>query len=136
MRSRHIAWLIAATLGATACHTLAPLTFDEVASLRPARVWVTDAGKSVVEVSGPQIYNDTLVGYVGGAFTELPAADIKKVVMKRPARAKTIALFAGATVGAAALMYLIAGGNLFSDPKSGNDCDDDPDLPACQGYMP
>ena len=37
-------------------------------------------------MNGPQVFGDTLVGYIGGAFHELPTADIARVGIKRSAK--------------------------------------------------
>lgn len=133
MRSQQVAWVALAALTAWACHTMAPLTLEDVQLQRPARVWVTQ-DQSTMEVSGPQVFNDTLVGYVNGEYQELPAASLSKVVTKRPARAKTIGLAAAGTVGLAAFIWAIAGTEKYTNPKqsSGTDCDDDPEHPDCQ----
>lgn len=132
MRANLAGWLIATTLVGAACHTMAPLSWDEVGGLRPSRVWVTRADQSVVEVSGPQLFGDTLVGYVNGQFQELPTASLQQVVMRRAARGKTIALIAASTAGAAALIVVISGIGSNDDPRFYFDCDDDPLLPECQ----
>lgn len=131
MRLQHVAWVALAALTASACHTMAPLTLEDIELQRPARVWVTQ-DQSTMEVSGPQVFNDTLVGYVDGAFQELPAASLSKVVTKRPARAKTIALAAAGTVALGAFVWMIAGGEKYVNPAQFVDCDDDPLLPECQ----
>jgi hypothetical protein len=136
MRLPHIAWVLVAAVGASGCHTLAPLTLDEIGHLRPSRVWVTDHDQSIVEVSGPMVFNDTIVGYINGEFQELPANSVSKVMMRRPARARTIALAAAGTAGLAAFVWMIAGGEQYVNPAQFVDCDDDPLLPECQGQAP
>lgn len=131
-----IAWALCAAVAVAGCHKLTTLTFDDVDRLRPSRVWITDQSQSVMEVSGPQIFNDTLVGYINGEFQELAAADVSKLVMRQPARAKTIALAAAGTVGLAAFVWMIAGGENYVNPAQFVDCDDDPLLPECQGQTP
>lgn len=132
MRSRNMASAVSAAVLISACHTMAPLTLEEIATLRPSRVWVTDHQQSVVEVSGPVVFNDTLVGYVNGEFQELPASGLAKVVMKRPARARTIALATAGAVGLGAFVWMIAAGEKYVNPAQFVDCDDDPLLPECQ----
>lgn len=122
--------LIATMLSGAACHTMAPLTWDELGGLRPSSVWVTRADQTVVQVSGPQVFGDTLVGYVNGEFQELPTAEVTRVAMRRPARAKTIALIAASTAGATLLAVWISG--LGPKPGAEVDCGLDPDHPDCQ----
>jgi hypothetical protein len=92
---------------------------------------VTRADQSVVEVSGPQVFGDTLVGYVAGEFQELPTATVKRVVIRRPARARTIALIAASTAGAAVIAVFLAGVG-DPNPRDEVDCDYEPEDPRCQ----
>ena len=130
MRSTTVGGLIAATLAATACHTMTPLSWSELNALRPGHVYVTRTDQSVVEMSGPQVFGDSLVGYINGVFEELPTAEIRRVAIKRPARAKTIALIAGSTAAAAAIaVWMASVGD--PDPKAAVDCNDVPLDPLC-----
>lgn len=135
MRSRTIGWLIAATLVTPACHKMVPLTWTELQTLRPARVYVTQDDRSVVELTGAQVFGDTVVGYVAGEFRELPTASLQRVTMRRPDRAKTIALVAASIGVAAGVGILISG---LGDPSATQflDCADVPDDPRCQGMGP
>lgn len=130
MRSTSVGWLIATTLAGTACHSMTPLSWRELDGLRPSQVYVTRADQSVVAMSGPQVFGDTLVGYINGQFQELATAEIRRVAMKRPARAKTIALIAGSTAAAAAVAVWISNSGIFGD-NTFLDCADVPDDPRC-----
>ena len=102
--------LILATLSSTtACKTMRPVTLEYLRSAQPSRVWVTRADQSVVIVSGPQVLGDTLVGYVGQTFEEIPAAAVKQVKVRMSAPGKTVALVAGSVIGFAAFAYVLAG---------------------------
>lgn len=131
MRSKLVCGLIAAMLSGAACHTMAPLSWDELAGLRPSVVWVTRADQTVVQVSGPQVFGDTLVGYVNGAFQELATAGVQRVAMRRPARAKTIALIAASTAAATLVAVWLSG---VGDPSPRDliDCDYEPEHEDCQ----
>jgi hypothetical protein len=63
------------------------------------------------------------VGYMDGAFREVPKATIKQVVVKRPARAKTIGLIAASTAVATMIGVWIAG---LGEPAASDmvNCDD------------
>jgi len=134
MRLFRSTWLIAALLASAACHKLTTLTTTDITAMQPSRIWVThpDHSLDMTEVNGPRIFNDTLVGYVNGEFTELPVAGFTKMVIRQPARAKTIALFAAGTIAVAGVVWWVAGGGKSDDPKFYFDCMDDPDLPECQ----
>jgi hypothetical protein len=131
MRLTLVGCLIATTLASAGCYSMKPVTIDEVGPLRPSRIWVT-RGNEIVEVLGPRVFGDTLVGYVNGTFEEIPAASVKHVTMLKRSRGKTVALVAGTTVGVAAFAILLSGTGVFSDPRQFVDCDDDPERPECQ----
>lgn len=119
----------------TACYTMVPMSLEDVAAEKPYRVWVTHEDNSVLEVNGPQIFNDTLVGYIRGAFTEVPAKQITLVTIKRSAKGKTMGLVAAGIVTGGLVGVLISGlGSSGRDP--GVDCNDVPDDPRCQGQGP
>lgn len=131
MRIPMVGCLIAATGASAACHTLKPVTLEQVNVAKPSEVNVTRGDQSIVVVSGPQVSGDTLVGYVNGKFEELPAADLKQVRMRAPARAQTAALIVATTIGIAGFAWMVTGGGGFVDPKSLEDCEDDPNQPEC-----
>lgn len=131
MRLTVVAGLLAATVTGAACHTMAPLTWEDVAAERPARVWVTQADQSTVEVSGPQLFGDTLVGYIGGDFQELSTKEIQRVVVRRSAKGKTLALVAASIAGAAGIAVVISGFGSASE-RDQIDCDyDETNDPRC-----
>jgi len=132
MLSIRTAFAIATLLLGTGCHTMARLSWEDVAGQRPSRVWITQADQSVVELSGPQIFGDTLVGYVRGEFMELPTAAVQRVVVRRPALARTVALIAVSTAGAAAVAVWMSGLGPQPAPDDPVDCLMDPDHPDCQ----
>ena len=125
-----MSWLAAVALVATACHTMAPLTMRELNTLRPPHAWVTDQDESVYQISGPQVYGDTIVGYVNGQFREVPQSSVKQVAVRRLNRGKTIALIAASTAAATGIAVWMSGSGLFSD-RDDVDCNDVPDDPRC-----
>ena len=129
-----VAGLLAVVAG-TACYTMAPLSLDQISVERPTRVWVTTADRSRVEVNGPQVFGDTLVGYVGGDFRELPTGEIAQVAIKRAAKGKTMALVA-ASIASAALVGVAISGLGAADPAAMIDCNEFPDEPECNGQIP
>ena len=123
------AWILAA-LASAACHTMVPLTFDEVSAMRPGTVYITRDDQSVLALTGPQVFGDTLVGYIGTAFYELDQKEVARVEVKRSAKGKTMALVAASIASAAAIGVVISG--LGSDSPL-YDCNDEPERPECQG---
>ena len=114
----------------TACHKMTALSWSELDAMRPGQVWVTYSDQTIAELSGPQRFGDTLVGYIAGEFTEIPTAQIKQVTMRESAKGKTIALVAASTAVAAGLAVWMAGAGEPSE-KDQVDCNDVPDDPRC-----
>jgi uncharacterized membrane protein len=80
-----------------------------IANKQPATVWATRSKGSVVKVSGPRVYHDTLIGAVNGEYTEIPLADITRVSAEHSDKTKTIlAAAAGGAVTVGALVYIFS----------------------------
>ncbi len=73
MRPTWTCALLLTALAGVACHTVKPVTLDELNAIRPERAWLTQSDQSVVIISDPQVVGDTVVGYINGAYEELPA---------------------------------------------------------------
>ena len=116
MRPALVGSLIAATLSTAACHARRPVTFDELNGTRPAKVWVTRGDQSVVVVDGPQAFGDKLVGFVDGKYREMPAADVKQLIMQSRAPGRTAALVLAGTLGIATLAYVLTSSGSASNP--------------------
>ena len=123
--------LLLAALSSAACHTMKPITLDQVNLLKPQRAWVTEADQTVVLVANPQVVGDTLVGYVNGTYEEMPAAQFKQVIVQAPATAKTVLLVGAVTAGFGGMVYALIGGH-GGDKYVGSDyCEEHPEDPAC-----
>ena len=107
---------VAASLLATAlvsCTSVGPVSnpASYIASKQPRTVWLTRTNKSVVKVDGPRMLGDTVIGSVGGDYTEIPLTDVTRVAAVEPAKGKTIAAAAlGGVVTAAALVVIFSHG--------------------------
>ena len=120
--------LVAASFSSLACHTKAQATLDQLGTIKPSRAWVTLGDKSVVEISGPQVLGDTLVGYVNGVYQELPAAEVKGVTVQKSATGKTVALVAASTLAFGGFAYLItSSASSKSDNGPTVECQENPD---------
>jgi hypothetical protein len=108
--------LMAVFVGTAACHTMRPIPLHDVHAARPMQVWVTRTDESVVLMSGPQIVNERLAGFVNGRYQVMPAETVKQVLVRRPATGRTVALVAAGVVGAAAAVILISGSGGGDDP--------------------
>jgi len=107
-----------------------PVPLDQLTVLKPDRAWVTEADKTVLLVSGPQLLGDTLVGYVNGQYQELPTAGLTQVMVRQPATSRTVLLAAGIAIGLGGFSYAIMGGG--SSGKDQSDvCDKHPEYPEC-----
>jgi len=131
MRPMVMGLLAAFALSSVACHTMRPVTLDQLGAMRPAQAWVTRADQSTVIVSGPQTFGDTLVGYVNGQFEEIPVASLQKIVVRRRASGKTAALIAAGAVGIAALAAALSSSGDYRNPADRLDCEDDPYQLGC-----
>jgi hypothetical protein len=131
MRRSMVGLLTGVALASSACHTMRPMTLDELGSVRPARVWVTRGDRSVLVVSGPQMLRGDLVGFVDGRFSQVPADDVKQMLVRRPARARTAVLIAAGAIGLAAFTVMMSGKGDVYDPRQQVDCEELPDHPLC-----
>jgi hypothetical protein len=124
MRITVVGWLIGTTLSSAACHTMKPVALEELGSIRPSRVWVTRGDQSVVVVEGPRLLESGLVGFVDGRYQEVTAADVKRVLMRRPAGGRTAALVAVGAVGLTAMIVLASDKGSYQHPctLSSSDC--------------
>ena len=125
--------LLLAALSSAACHTMKPVTLDQLVALKPDRVWVTDADQSVVVVAAPiNVLGDTLVGYVNGKYEEMPTGSLKRFVVQSPAKTRTVLLVAALAVGFGGFAYALTGigGGQQTNPLSVGDCDKHPGDPV------
>ena len=131
MRATFVKATIVLALATAACHTMVPLTLEEVSSMRPGTVYLTRGDATQLQLTGPQVFGDTIVGYdMGGNFHELDRHEVSRVTMKQSAKGKTMALVAAGIVGAAAIGVVISGIGADSPLY---DCNDEPERPECQG---
>jgi len=120
-----------AVIAGSACKTMKPVSLDQISTLQPARVWVTDSDR-VVEISKPQFVNDTLVGFLNGTYEELPRSQIQQVKVQQAATTRTVLLAVGIAAGVGGFAYaLTGGGGSKSTNAIAGDCDKHPDDPSC-----
>ena len=127
---------VLALAGSAGCTKIAavrsPLSY--VAQQLPQRVWVIRAhNDSMVELFQPRTEEDTLIGFVGGSYTEIPIHDVKQVRAEQPARVRTALLSAGIS-GAVIVEYARltgGGGNGAQIPIGSEGCYCDFDDVCC-----
>jgi hypothetical protein len=105
------------------------VTLDQVPATD--RAWVTFSDQTVVVVSGPKLMGNKLVGFVNGKYDEFPASNVKQVVVRQPAHARTLALVAVSVVAVGGILYAVTGVGKSADMMLLDLCDEDPDSPAC-----
>jgi hypothetical protein len=78
-----------------------PAPFIE--TTQPQRVWVTRQNGDTAEIGIPRVVGDTLFGFRGTSFQEIPLQSIKEVraVQSAPARTAAIVIAASVVAGAA-----------------------------------
>jgi len=127
---------ILASMAGSACKTLKPVSLDQIGSLRPGRVWITDSsqGSAPLVVNNPQFVNDTLVGFAGGTYQEIPRSHISGAKVQEPATGRTVLLVVGLTAAVGGFAYAItsSGGNQINNAQAG-DCDKHPEAAGCNG---
>jgi hypothetical protein len=89
---------------------------DYVTANAPARVWVTRADQTRLEVTGPRVLGDTLVGFVNGEFRELPLSSATRIEARQTLGVRTGLLAAGVGVAIIGAAYFISG-NGARDPS-------------------
>lgn len=110
-------------LSSVACHTMQPVTLDQLRGIGPREVVVTRADQSVAVVSRPQVFGDTLVGFVNRTYKVMPAADVKQMRVEQPAPRRTAALVVAGTLGLAGVVAYLVGGSGASSPPTQSKCD-------------
>lgn len=133
MRAVAIGGVVAlATFAGLACHTMASVPVNQLGALKPSRAWLKMGDHSVVEVSGPQVMGDTVVGYVKGEYHELPLANVTGVTVQKTSAGKTLALVASSMVVLGGLAYVVASASNKEDTTGAMiNCQDNPNAPGC-----
>jgi hypothetical protein len=127
--------LLALAVFSVGCHrmTQVPAPIKYIEGAKPSRIWVTRPGGDTFIVDGPQLFGDTLVGYINGEYREVEFEGSERVVVRQPARTRTAILVAAGIAGTAVFGYLISGVGTSGNPGANTDCADDPDQPECEG---
>ncbi len=107
--------------GLAGCHSVGAVDQPGryIASKQPRTVWLTKHNRSVVRVDGPRMLGDTVIGSVGGEYTEVPLSEVSRVAAMQSSQGKTIAaaLLGGAvTVGALVFIFSHGGSGAPCNP--------------------
>jgi hypothetical protein len=106
-----------------------PATMDQVIAARPGQVRVTRGDEAVLVFGAPKVIGDRLGGFVDGKYQMIPIADVKHVLMRTPARGRTVALIGTTMIGVVGVAYILAGGGDGGDPCSDQSSDCEPGSP-------
>jgi hypothetical protein len=123
--------LFLAVLSSVACHTMKPVSLEQINLLKPDRAWVTDVDQSVVVVSRPQVVGGALAGYVNGTYATLPSAGLKQVSVQRSAPTRTAMLAVGIAATFGGAFFAIAGGGSKGQEATIGWCVKYPENPGC-----
>ena len=129
--------LLLAAFASTACSTMKSPTLDQLRTLGPDRVWVTQSDESVVLVWEPTVVKDTLVGYIGRRRARLPNAEIQRLRVRAPAHTRTLLLATGLALGFGGILFVVSGnapGRANTPFQGGSgDCTENPEQSGCNG---
>jgi hypothetical protein len=123
--------LAALSVPISSCKTMKPVSLDELRTLTPEQVWVTNNDRSVVLVTSPHVVGDTLVGYVNGTYEEMPSSQLKQVTMERMATGKTAVLVGVIAVGFGGMVYALIGGKGDTRVCDPSYCEEHGEDPCC-----
>lgn len=92
---------------------------EYLSTKQPERVWVTRTDGAVVVVNGPQVFGDSLVGFVNGEYAEMPLGQVRQLLARQPARGRTALLITASAAVAAGLIYIFraVGPSTFTPPE-------------------
>ena len=129
--------LFLSALAGAACTTMKSPTLDQLRTLGPDRVWVTQSDQSVVLLYEPRVVRDTLVGYVGMQRAKVPGSGIQRLRVRVSAPARTMLLAGGLIAGFGGVLFAVSGhgpGHVQAPlPGGSGDCLKHPEQPGCNG---
>jgi hypothetical protein len=109
-------------LSSSGCHTLKPVALDQLAGIQPNRVWVKRDHQSVVLVSNPKVFGDTLVGFVNRKYAVMPRASVDQVLVKTSAPKRTAVLIAAGALVMGVVAFRVGGSGAPAAPTQSK-CD-------------
>jgi hypothetical protein len=101
--------LIMTMLSSSACHTMKPVALDQLAGIQPTRVWVKRDHQSVVLVSNPKVFGDTLVGFINRKYAVMPRASLGQLLVKTSAPTRTAVLIAAGALVLGGVAFRVGG---------------------------
>lgn len=109
------------------CYAMAPVAApqDYIVARRPSLLVVTRADGSVVEVEGPSLKGDSVMGFVNGRYQFISrVADAQRVTARQHHMGRTALFVGGVTAAVLGTAIMLSGGG-----SSGEEflCEDPPD---------
>lgn len=114
---------------ATACSTVVtvPSPAEFILLKAPSTVWVTKTDNSTLRLQSPRVITDTLSGFVGGEYVEIPLSSVQSMRARQATPGRTALLVGGITVAGAIGVYLTIGrasGVACEEPPGGSGSDE------------
>ena len=78
-----------------------PSPAEFVIAKAPSTVWVTKTDNSALRLQSPRVITDTLSGFVGGEYVEMPLSSVQALRARQAAPGRTVLLVGGLTVAGA-----------------------------------
>ena len=109
----------------TACSTVVPVhsPAEYIRLKTPRIVWVTKTDNTVLRLQSPEVIADTLAGFVGGEYVDMPLSSVQSMHARQAAPGRTVLLVRGLTVAGAIGIYLALGttapGECMEQPAAG-----------------
>ena len=129
--------LLLAAFASTACSTMKSPTLDQLRTLGPDRVWVTQSDESVVLLYETKVVKDTLMGYIGRRRAKLPSTEIQHLRVRAPAHTRTMLLASSLVLGFGGVLFAVSGTgpSRVQGPLQGGsgDCLKHPEQSGCNG---
>ena len=81
-------------LGLAGCTTVkaVPEPARFIAGTQPQKVWITQTDGTTLQIGAPRVVGDTMFGFLGTEFQEIPMHSITEVRAVRSAPGRTVAL--------------------------------------------
>jgi len=95
--------IVLLSLGGLACYGVAPVADPAryLTDSKPTQVWVRE-GDSTLQIDRPQLAGDTLLGFVGKTYREIPLSQVRELRARRFVLGSTLALGAAIALVSAA----------------------------------
>jgi hypothetical protein len=108
----------------TACSTMGAVRHPAlfVTRKQPHVVWVTKTNNAVLPVARPRVFGDTLGGFIGRDYVQIPLDSVRSMRARQAAPLRTALLVGAAAVSLGAVIVAFsAGGTMVKPDTVGSD---------------